>query len=494
MELKHLTWAILLVLPGLSPAQTFVDVTEMSGTDNRGLYSTGVAWGDYDSDGDLDLYVTNWGTAVSVPANVLYRNEGDGTFSNVAGDLGVELRTGNSSAVAWGDYDNDGDLDLYVANFYEQDHLYENQESSFVEVGRSRGMVNLVRLGGVTSVAWGDYDNDGLLDIYLGKFYYDNELYQNNRDDSGLFFFQPVTDLGIGDRRDTQGVNWVDYDSDGDLDLYVVNREQENALYRNEQIPTGRSGFLEVACPLGVGNTEIGQSGTWGDYDNDGDLDLFLANVGANALYRNEGADRFVDVAEEAGVRLDTGGWITAMAVWIDYDGDGHLDLFLANGGDRKEQRDVLYASNSDGTFRNATADLPPTGIANTAHMAVAWGDYDDNRTPDFYLTNGWGLGNRLYENSTPGSRFIRVLIRGKGGENGGSVRDGTGAQVSLIDGTEQLRGYRQVLAGTNSTGLIFGVPEGPGPFRLEVRFPSGVESSTDIDLTGSRLVTIVEP
>ena len=493
MNFKYLTWTILLLLPGLSAAQAFRLIpASVSGTSNQGLYSTGMAWGDYDGDGDLDLYVTNWAASITDAANALYSNNGDGSFTNVATDLGVDLRAYNSTGAAWGDYNNDGHLDLYVANFFpsEQDFLYENQGGSFTEVGRARGMINVIAQGAVTSVAWGDYNNDGLLDLYLGKYYYDNELYQN--DESGIF--RPVTDLGVGDKRDTQDVDWVDYDNDGDLDLYLVNRQQENALYRNDlDADTGTVSFAEIACVLSIGNTEIGQSGTWGDYDNDGDLDLYLANVGANALYRNDGGDRFVDVAEDAGVRLSGADFITAMAAWADYDGDGDLGLYLASGGDRQEQRDILYANSGDGTFSNVTtAEGLLTNVGASAHMAVAWGDYDGTGSPDLYATNGWGQGNRLFENGTSGSRFLKVRVQGNGSS---SNRDGIGARVSLFDASDQLWAYRQVLGGDGATGLIFGVEEGQ-TYRVEVVFPGGaaVEEVIGDDIRGSDLITIMEP
>jgi hypothetical protein len=490
MHLKCLIWAVLTVLPAAGAAQTFEDQSQASGTQNPGLYSTGAAWGDYDGDGDLDLYVTNWGTAVSVPANALYENQGDGTFADVAAVRGVDNK-GNSSAAAWGDYDNDGDLDLYVADFFEQDYLYENRDGNFAEVGRSRGSVNRVRQGAVTSVAWGDYDRDGWLDFYLGKFYYDNELYRNRGDGT----FAPVADLGVGDRRDTQAAGWVDYDNDGDLDLYVVNREQENALYRNDLDLGGA--FAEVAGRLRVDNKEIGQGAAWGDYDNDGDLDLYLANVGANALYRSDrsqsGEIRFAEVSQAAGVRQRGASWLAAMAAWTDYDGDGDLDLYLASGGDRQAQADILFANQGDGTFQSAAAQAGRPA-APASHMAVAWADYDRDGAPDLYLTNGlgpYGAGNLLCRNLTPGGRFLRVLVRGRGG------RDAVGAQVRLVEAeTGRLRGYQQVLAGANATGLSFGAEAGK-TYRIEVLFPGRRQPVVEEiagDVRGGRPAIVVEP
>lgn len=493
--------AFLLCLPVAAGAQVFENATVTSGTADAGFYSTGAAWGDYDGDGDQDLYVTNWATAYMVPTNALYENQGDGTFVDVAALRGVAY-AGDSDAAAWADYDNDGDLDLYVADFFRQNLLYENREGSFVEVGRARGTINVIRQGAVTSVGWGDYDNDGWSDLYLGKYYYANELYHNEADGT----FRPITDLGVGDPRDTQAVTWVDYDEDGDLDLYVVNREQENTFYRNELSSGGT--FSEVGAALGLDNKEIGQGAAWADYDNDGDLDVFVANVGANALYRSErstGSDRFVDVAAAAGVRdlvaarldrtlatLVAPVSIAATAGWADYDGDGDPDLYVATGGDRQEQRDVLFANQGNGTFRdgNSAARIPSTA---TAHMALAWGDADGNGAPDLYLTDGWGLGNVLYRNTTDPGRFVRVQVRGRGPQQGGVSRDAIGTQVRLLDqATGALRGYRQVLGGDHAAGLVFGAPA--GPYEVEVRFPGRDLPVTRTGVNPGDAVVIEEP
>ena len=461
-------------------AQTF---SSPSGAANvvSGGFSTNSSWGDFDGDGDLDAYVTNW---VSIP-NLLYQNNGDGSFTDIAAAAGV-LGAGNSVAAAWGDYDNDGDLDLYVVDFRDQDLLYRNTDGSFTEVGRTNQLVNLVKQGSETSVAWGDYDRDGFLDIYVGKYYHDNELYHNTGDGR----FELITDLGVGDRRDTNGFSWVDYDNDGDLDLYVVNRDQENGLYRNDLADGGI--FAERACALTLANTEIGQSGTWGDYDNDGDLDLFLANVGANNLYRNDGAESFVDVANAAGVRQASSGWITAMAAWTDYDGDGFLDLYLANGGDELQLEDVLFASNGNGTFRNATAEAQ-LSTAGTAHLSAAWVDFDGDGAPDLYSTDGWGFGNVLSQNDTPDERFIKVTVRGKGAEEGGNNLFGIGSQVRLLDAeTDALVAFRQVLSNSSPGEVTFGAPA--GPYNVQIRFPGNEIPMIVGNVSGGEQITIEEP
>ena len=483
LALSILLWVELLP----AEAQLFTDISAASGTANVGLYSTGCTWGDYDGDGLRDLYVTNWGTATSVPINALFRNEGDDTFTDRAAEAGVDV-LGNSSAAAFADYDNDGSLDLYVADFYDQDRLFHNGgDGTFAEVGRSRGLVDLERRGSVVSVAWGDYDNDGHIDIYLGKFYFANDFYANLGDGT----FRRVEDLGLGDGRDAIDVTWCDYDNDGDLDLYLVNRDQENRLYRNDLNES--SSFGEVGAVLGAANSEIGQSAAWGDYDNDGDAELFLSNVGANALYRNESGAVFVDVAASAGVQIDAVGWFSADVAWSDLDGDGLLDLFLASGADRQPQTDLIYLADGAGGFRNATAEadaLPSQIVSFRTSAAVA--DYDGNGSPDIYATDGFNypeLTNSLFKNLSPGDRFVEIRVRGKGGALGGSNADGIGARVALFNAADERMGTRMV---ENTAGVVFGVDPG-GVYRVEVAFPASGAVVSRGDLVGGAQPVVVE-
>jgi hypothetical protein len=483
----------LLLAPIWIHAQALEDVSGQVGVQNF-FFSTNLAWGDYNNDGQWDLYITNWGGGFLLDA--LYANDGDGFFFDDTQGSGLApfLFNSVSTAAAWGDYDNDGDVDLYVASFSEQDYLFENQGGGFSEYGRSQQQVNLFTPGSVTSIAWADYNNDGYLDIYLGKYYFNNEVHQNNGDADGDGVadgsFSHANDLGISDGRDTDEVLWADYDNDGDVDLYIVNREQENTLYRNELAEGGT--FRDIACALSVGNKEIGQGGAWADYDNDGDMDLYLASVGANALYRNDGNENFVDVTLEAGVSgVDFGIWMSAAAAWADHDGDGFLDLYVANGGDRQQQPDLLYAANGDGTFRDASFEA---GFSETfdAHMAVGWADFNGDGAPDLHVTDGFAAGNLTWRNTIPAENFIRVRLAGKGPENGGSNLNAIGAQVRLVDTNGgALVATRQLLSRPNAPELIFGAPG--GPYDVEVLFPSGIVA-VERGVSGGDLVTVVEP
>ncbi len=396
------TILILLCAFGAAQAQpTFTDVTNQAGvanslSGNQQRLATGMAWGDYDGDGDPDLYVTNWGSSISpfVAVNRLYRNNGNGSFSDVAQNAGV-ADSRNSIAAQWIDYDSDGNLDLYVVNFSEQDQLYRNGGSgAFSRVTGTAG-VNVISQGSETAAAWGDFDGDRDLDYYLCKSYFKNSLYRNN---GGGSFSEIASSAGVDDIRNSAWAAWADYDNDGDLDLYVVNHEQNNALYRND----GTGVFSEVACALSVDNTDVGQSARWVDYDADGDLDLFLANIGADALYRNDGSDTFVNVAQ-GDLRSSSVAWISWAGAWGDFDMDGQMDVFIAAGSEAKDGQISRLLLNSGNGFTDVTAT---TGLSTSISGGRAAGvaDYDGDGDLDLFVVNSRFPsfeGSKLYRNDS---------------------------------------------------------------------------------------------
>ena len=380
--------------PGAQP--TFTDVTSSAGVANslpgQQRLGTSCAWGDYDGDGDVDLYVTNWGSSVSQSFNRLYQNTGSAAFSDVAQSAGV-ADAGNSVSAAWVDYDNDGDLDLYVVNFFEQDQLYQNNGSGRFSRATGSAGVNVISQGDESGAAWGDYDGDGDLDLYICKYYFRNSLYHNNG--SGSFSEVGVT-AGVADIRDSEDAAWADYDDDGDLDLYVVNREQNNAFYKNN----GDGSFSDVAGALSLDNTDVGRSARWVDFDRDGDLDLFLANVGANALYRNDGGS-FVDVAD-GDMKSISGAWVSWIGAWGDFDADGWTDVFVANGAEAKSGQVSPLLRNNNGIFSDVTA---ASGIsaAGASAMSAGVAYYDGDCDLDLYVVNSrypTFEANQLYRNN----------------------------------------------------------------------------------------------
>jgi len=315
--------AILLVVmsAAVAAAQSFQDLSNVSGAANLGLYATGLTWGDYDGDGALDLYVTNWSTnQATPPTNALYHNDGDGTFTDLAVGAGVDDKR-NSSAAAFADYDNDGDLDLYVAGDRTPNLLYRNDGGPCAEADRpcADAPRRFTEVGALAGVAYndmgkplagmgvdvGDYDNDGLFDFFVTNYQWEtNSLYKN----LGNGFFADITfqsGLGVPSLQYLAwGTLFIDYDNDGDRDLFVANGhlddnihlfdavtyEQQNQVFRND----GSGRYAEVSDQLGPGLAlrQVSRGAAMGDYDNDGDLDVVVANNNQPAaLLRNDGGN-----------------------------------------------------------------------------------------------------------------------------------------------------------------------------------------------------------
>ena len=271
--------------------------------------AVGVSWGDFDDDGDPDLYVAN-----HAQADKLFRNDGSGVFTDVTTTpLG---HSGEGSVGCWADVDNDGDRDLYLTVRNGANVLYENTEYGFVDVTAAP----LNDAGESQGAAWFDYDVDGDLDVYVSNYSQANRLYRNDGGGS----FTDVTAAPLDDAGQSTGAAIADYDGDGDSDIYLTNTGvQPNRLFRND----GGGNWADVT-PAPLALTTESRGAAWGDFDNDGDLDLYVANgAGANQLFRNDGSGVFADVS--FGVLADAGS--TRGVGWQDFDNDGDLDLYVAN-------------------------------------------------------------------------------------------------------------------------------------------------------------------
>jgi hypothetical protein len=397
-----LTLAVVLVL---AAAPQFQEVQpELFSAPGAGAQPN--AWADYDNDGDLDLYV-----GMRYGPNRLYRNDG-GAFRDVAPNVGLDVDD-DTRVAAFGDFDGDGHLDLYIGFPFEEgrgNRLYRNDGDGrlFTDVASKYG----VDAAGVTRQAsFIDYDNDGDLDLFVAFRDRDNRLFRND----GERFEDVSESSGIDDSRRTVGVVWFDMDEDGDLDAFVTNQNGDNdGVFRNEG---GR--FVDVARELGMDGghrtEEIGGVGPAViDYDNDGDLDLFIAMYGPDVLFRNEGEGRYRAV--DAGPVNDD--YHSTSAAWGDYDNDGWPDLFVVSYlRDVAEVPDHLFR-NVSGTFENV---IPKAMLEKGASHGVQWADFDGDGDLDLALANNHpDAGHPLYRNQLDvdaARRSVQVLVRRPGSE-----------------------------------------------------------------------------
>ena len=488
----------------------FTDVSRQTGiVDNRlaGIeMASGQAWGDYDNDGWVDLYVTD-----PLGPNTLYHSNGDGTFSVSEFNSQVALGGAYSQGVTFADYDNDGWKDLFVVN-WGMDNLFHNEQGGgFRDVTRQAGILDDRNS---KTASWGDYDNDGFLDLYIANWSCypkcgrqlegeSDRLYHNNSDGT----FSEVTGL-LGGGVNGAGfvASFTDYDNDGDADIYLVNDEfinpVGNKLWRNDGPGCGGWCFTQVAQEAGANSKLFGMGLAAGDYDNDGDLDYYYSNVGPMELLQNQGDGTFREVAGQSGVQFPNGiGW---GAVFLDYDNDGWRDLYLSVA-DTADHKDVganqLFHNNADGTFTAVACHNESSDIRMS--IGVAYADYDHDGWVDIVVGN-LDEGYRLYKNQsvqTTNNHWLSIELVGDGPVN----RDAVGARVYVTTGNgitqmQEVINGSSVMAG-NDLALNFGL----GPERraeVRIRWPNGSEQVFENVRAGQRyrilysddLDTMLEP
>ncbi|MCH2214880.1 MAG: FG-GAP-like repeat-containing protein [Flavobacteriales bacterium] len=443
--------------------------------------SWSASWGDYDNDGFDDLYVPV--STLNEP-NILYHNNGDGTFSKIATGPPV-TDIGASITSAWGDYDNDGYLDLFVANnVNSKNRLYHNNgDGTFTSITNNA----VVDEGIYThSAAWGDYNQDGNLDLVISDFHptHFNRLFYG--DGAGGFTVDASSPISLS-ATSAVGLSWGDYDNDGDLDLFIANTNGENnQLFRNE---TGIFNEVTTGDIVSDGGNSVG--GVWGDYDNDGDLDLFVTNsrdVEANFLYSNNGDATFT--------RITSGAIVSNLsnshgASWIDYDNDADLDLLVANN---QQQKNYLFANNGDGTFSKLTnAITEEKGDS----YGTAWSDFDNDGDYDLFVANINSSANDFFINEK-GSCTNHIVVK-LNGCNSNSY--GVGALIRVkadIDGTPTLQTRHvstqtSAMGGQNSFKILFGLKDASSVDSVIVQWPSGVLTVIENPAI-NQILTINEP
>ncbi|GEM_PF-1152629 len=559
---------------------SFTDLQLLSGITSEGDRH-GAGWGDYDNDGDQDLFISlgaGRGSTVGSKTDQLYRNEGNGVFTDITTLAGVDNAFGRGRSVNWIDYNNDGELDLFVKNAGGgANKLYENNgDSTFTDVASNAGISEALR----SNSSWADFDNDGDMDLFItGVAKSKNLFWQNNGDGT----FTDITSVAGLDQKGGVGVAWGDYDDDGNIDLYVARgySDVKNSLswdserlsfsdqeppskvdgldftttgdqvtfdiytarcHETEKIFIGSQNNSPLAIPFTLTATDaFGEpsylpgtdlgffiwndptgwhirwsnngSGTQNFYGRINSNGQFLAaqrlNVTAaaptteNSLYRNNGNGTFTDVAIAAGVNSQSN---DRGATWGDYDNDGDFDLYVVNTGTFESNgANHLYRNNGNGTFTDVAATEGVMGNVGGRGDGAAWGDFNNDGFLDLYVTNGhsrpiWSQESYpcldfgphlLFENSDNNNRWLKVDLTGTL-----SNSDAIGAKVILNSNNSTQ--YRQVNGGTGqlfSQGngpLHFGLGDAESVDALTIQWPSGNEQIIT-NIAPNQYLTIVE-
>lgn len=526
----------------------YVDVTQDVGinfkhnngkTDHKHIIETmgsGAVFFDYNLDGNVDLYFVNSGPVpvegiskdiiAKEAKNILYQNNGNGQFSDVTDRTGSG-DTGYGMAASVGDIDNDGDPDLYVCN-YGQDHLYRNNgDGTFT---------NITKAAGIDNTHWSiaavflDYDIDGDLDIFVVNYLiYDvsmpvtlykgivgyghprsysgtpDVLYRNNGDGT---FTNVAGDAGLVNYTEGRGMAAVafDYDKDNYPDIYVANDTSRNFLYHNN----GDGTFTDESLFLGVGYDENGiAEGSMGvdvgDYNHDGLSDIIVANSEKATLYKLQSSGGngyyFIESTVESKLQQPTLPLVGFSPLFLDYNNDGHIDIFCANGHpqavieqltdyEKYAQRDQLFHNNGDGTFTEVSKLSGAYFTKELVGRAAASADYDNDGDIDIVVMNSNQEAVLLRNDGGNRNNWISVQLVGRHNN-----RDGIGSKV--IVNTGGITQIAEVKSGSSYASgsdlrLLFGIGDAEKIDNILVRWQNGTEQKID-NVGINQFLTITE-
>ena len=517
---------------------TFEDVTEKSKIQFRHSFGeqalssileatgSGAAWFDYNNDGLLDLYVLSGKYIEGVTdhshpdgkdaTNHLYRNNGDGTFTDVTEQAGVAGK-GFSMGVAAGDYDNDGFEDLYVTSWDSAILYHNNGDGTFTDVTEKAGVQN--HFFGV-GAAWIDYDRDGKLDLFVGNYlnydpkakrlYYtadafagpldyegqSNRLFHNNGDGT---FTDVSEQAGIANPVGrAMGVTVSDFDNDGWPDIYVANDQMESYLYHNNHDGTFTNVSLEQNVAYGTnGDTPSAMGPIFADYDNDGALDLFVSDMRYHRMFRNSLKEGFfIDTTADSGIARKAGQYVGWGDAIFDFDNDGLKDLFVVNGGLHwlVPMEDMLLRNDGNGTFSDVSAQAGSYFKMKKVGRGACFGDFDNDGYIDAFIVVLGGEGILVRAVPPPAvNRYHWLSIKLIGTK---SNRDGYGTRIEAAAGD-----LKQIVENEPSSGYLsqndprphFGLGTHRQVDTLTVKWPSGTMQTLE-HVPADQILIVTEP
>lgn len=519
-----------------APAIHFEDATTASGihyTHNIGsaklgslLEATGAGcvWFDYNNDGLPDLYVVNGGVLSAdmspnplkqapsdPPRNHLYRNDGNGKFTDVTDAAGVAADMYGMAAIA-ADFDNDGFTDLFVTG-YGKAILYRNKgDGTFEDVTAKAG---IKVTGWAISSAWLDYDRDGCVDLFVGRYvkfdpkyraFYPADNYPGPLDyegDSNLLFhnncngtFTDVSDKsGIAAFKGrTMGVTAADFDGDGYPDIYVSNDKTENFLFHNKKNGT----FEEVATDMGVAYGQNGESTSsmgpiFADIDHDGLPYLWVTDSKDNRFMKFNGKDQFADKSADSGIAQMTGQYVSWASGIYDFDNDGQLDIMVFHGGliHMVPQEHTVLRGTGKGRFEDISHAAGAALDVKTVARGGCFGDYDNDGKVDAFMVNLGAPATLFHNTSTNAGHWLTVKLKGTK-----SNRDGIGAKLELIAAGQTYSAQRIAGSGylSQDDGRVhFGLGAAKKIDKLVIHWPSGQEQTVENPAL-DQILTVEEP
>jgi hypothetical protein len=509
-------------------AQSGIDFVHSFGAEKLGslLESTGAGcvWFDYNHDGRPDLFVVS-GRPLEMgmhpyplrtppaapPHNHLYRNDGNGKFTDVTEAAGVAGDGFGFGAIA-ADFDNDGFTDLRVTS-YGHVNLYRNRgDGTFEDVTVKAGL-NVT--GWAIGAAWLDYDRDGCVDLFIGRYvqfdpayraYYAADNYPGPLDyeaNTNLLFhnnchggFTDVSEKsGIASVKGrAMGVAAGDFDGDGYPDIYVANDKTENYLFHNKRDGT----FEEIAVEAGAAFGQNGESTSamgpvFFDMDNRGRRDLWISDSKYNRLLRNKGNREFEDVTQQAGISQYTAQYTSWGTGIYDYDNDGFQDLLIVHGGliHQVPQEHSVFRNLGNGKFEDVSTSAGPFFDTKTVGRGACFADYDSDGRVDAFVMNLGGPGRLLHNVTSSAGHWLEIQLVGTK-----SNRDGIGATVEVVAGDLQQKSERVAGSGylsQDDSRLHFGLGAHTSATQVTVFWPSGQHQILK-NVKADQVLTVQEP